>query len=62
MTSYMPIGLSSAIVNLFEKMWLTGIAPIIMRQMAPNQRRGIQKRVWSERATVDTSRVPRREN
>ena len=37
LTSYRPIGLSSAIVNLFKKMWLNRIAPIIMSQMAPNQ-------------------------
>ena len=36
-TSYRPIGSSSAIVNLFKNMWLNRIAPIIMRQMAPNQ-------------------------
>ena len=36
LTLYRPIGLSSAIVNLFKKMWLNRIAPIITRQMAPN--------------------------
>ena len=37
LTSYRPIGLSSALVNLFKKMWLNRIAPILMNQMAPNQ-------------------------
>ena len=37
LTSYRPIGLPSAIVNLFKKMWLNRIAPIIMNQTAPNQ-------------------------
>ena len=37
LTSYRPIGLSSALVNLFKKMWLNRIAPILMEQMAPNQ-------------------------
>ena len=37
MTSYIPIGLSSAIVKPFKKIWLNRIAPIVMRQMAPNQ-------------------------
>ena len=37
LTSYRPIGLSSAIVNLFKKMLLDRVAPIIMRQMTPNQ-------------------------
>ena len=38
---FKPIGLSGAIVNLFKKMWLNRITPIIMRQMAPDQGRGI---------------------
>lgn len=37
LTSYRPIGLSSALVNLFKKMWLNRIAPVLMKQMAPNQ-------------------------
>ena len=31
LTSYRPVGLSSAIVNLFKKVWLNRIVPIIMR-------------------------------
>ena len=42
LASYRPIGLSSAIVNLFKKMGLNRIASLIMRQMSPNQG-GIRK-------------------
>ena len=61
LTSYRPIGLSSAIVNLFKKMWLNRIAPKIMKQMAPNQGE-ISTGIRDKRTSMDTSRVLRREN
>jgi len=37
LTSYRPIGLTSAIMNLFKRMWLARLVKVLAPQVAPNQ-------------------------